>query len=96
VLGPHGPARSVRVRVLGATALATLAGLGSKWVLGSTIPLHEGMIARLLGDSWPWLVQPALAASTALVFGVVYLIVTARLGVGAPLRQLMGREPEQF
>ena len=96
VLGPHGPSRSVRGRVLGATALAALAGLGSKWALGSTVPLHDGMIAGLFSDSMPWLVQPALAASTALVFGVVYLIVTARLGVGAPLQQLIGRKPKHF
>ena len=92
VLGPHGASRSVRGRILGATALASLAGLGSKWALGSTVPLHGGLIGGLFGDGFPWLVQPALAVSTAFVFGVVYLIVTARLGVGAPLRQLLGRE----
>ena len=96
VLGPHGPAPSVRGRILAATALATLAAVGSKWILGSTVPLHDGLIAGLLGDSAPWLVQPALAASTAFVFGVAYLTVTARLGIGAPLRQLMGREPKHF
>ena len=94
VLGPHGPARSVRGRILGATAVATLAALAAKWVLGSTVPLHDGMIVRLLGDSVPWLVQPALAASTGFIFCVVYLTVTTRLGVGAPLRQLMGRPPK--
>jgi putative peptidoglycan lipid II flippase len=96
VLGPHGPAPSVRARILGATALATLAGVGSKWVLGSTVPRREGVIGGLFSDTLPWLVQPALAASTALAFGVVYLTVTARLGVGAPLRQLLGRGPERF
>ena len=96
VLGPHGPARSVSRRILGATALATLAGAGSKWILGSTVPLHDGVIMGFFGDSLLWLVQPALAASTAFVFGVVYLIVTARFGVGAPLHQLLGREPEHF
>ncbi len=94
VLGPHGPAPSVRNRILGAAALASLAAVAAKWTLGSTVPLHDGMIQSLVGDSAPWLVQPALAASTALVFGVVYLTVTARLGVGAPLRQLMGRPPK--
>ena len=96
VLGPHGPARSVCGRILGATALATLAGLGSKWALGSTVPLHDGVIAGLFDDSVPWAVQPVLAASTAMVLGVVYLIATARLGVGVPLRQLIGREPKHF
>ena len=94
LLGPHGPARSVRGRILGATALATLAAAGAKWMLGSTVPLHDGVIAGVLGDSVPWLVQPALAVSTALVFSVAYLTVTTRLGVGAPLRQLMGRPPK--
>jgi len=94
VLGPHGPSRSVRGRVLVATAVATLATAGSKWILGSTVPLHDGIVSGLLGDSVAWLVQPALAASTAFVFGIVYLTVTARLGVGVPLRELMGRPPE--
>ena len=96
VLGPHGPARSVRGRILGAAVVAGLVALASKWFLGSNVPLHDGVIARLLGGSVPWLVQPALAVSTAFVFGVAYLTVTARLGVGAPLRQLMGREPKHF
>jgi len=96
LLGPHGPAPSVRSRILGATVLATLAGLGSKWVLGSTVPLHDGVIVGLFDESVPWAVQPVLAASTGLVFGIVYLIATARLGVGAPLWQLLGREPKHF
>jgi putative peptidoglycan lipid II flippase len=96
VLGPHGAARSVRGRILGAALVAALVAVGSKWILGSTVPAHDGVIAGLFGDSAPWLVQPALAVSTALVFGVVYLTVTARLGVGASLRQLMGRDPKPF
>ena len=96
VLGPHGAARSVRGRILGAAVVAALVAVGSKWILGSTVPAHDGVIAGLLGDSAPWLVQPALAVSTAFVFGVVYLTVTARLGVGASLRQLMGRDPKPF
>ena len=92
-LGPHGPARSVRGKILGATAIAALAAGGAKWMLGSNVPRHEGMVAGLLGDSVPWLVQPALATSTAFIFGVVYLVVTSRLGVGAPLRQLLGWRP---
>ena len=91
VLGPHGPAPSVRARILGATFVATVGAAVAKWVLGSTVPLHDGMVLRLVGDFVPWLVQPVLAASTAFVFGVLYLFVTARLGVGAPLRQLLGR-----
>jgi putative peptidoglycan lipid II flippase len=94
VLGPHGPARSVRGRILGATAVAALAAVAAKWTLGSTVPLRDGMITVLLGDSAPWLVQPALAASTAFIFGITYLTVTARLGVGTPLRQLMRRAPK--
>lgn len=94
VLGPHGPARSVRVRILGATAVASLAALAAKWALGSTVPLYDGMIVGLLGDSVPWLVQPALAASTGFIFCAVYLTVTSRLGVGVTLRQVMGRLPK--
>ena len=84
----------MRGRILTATAFAALVAAGSKWILGSTVPLHDGVIVALLGDAAPWLVQPALAASTAFVFGVAYLTVTARLGVGTPLRQLMRREPK--
>jgi putative peptidoglycan lipid II flippase len=91
VLGPHGPAPSVRNRILGATGCAAIAAVATKWILGSTVPLHDGMIQSLIGDSVPWLVQPALAAATAAVFGIVYLTVTARMGVGVPLRQLLGR-----
>ena len=91
VLGPHGPTRSVRGRILGATAVAGLAAVAAKWAFGSNVPFHDGVIAGLLGDSAPWLVQPALAASTAFIFGVVYLTVTSSIGVGTPLRQLMGR-----
>ncbi len=94
VLGPHGPARSVRGRILGATAVAALAAVAAKWTLGSTVPVRDGLITVLLGDSAPWLVQPALAASTAFIFGITYLTVTARLGVGTPLRQLMRRAPK--
>ena len=94
VLGPHGPARSARISILGATAVAALAAVAAKWTLGSNVPRHDGMVAGLLGDSAPWLVQPALAVSTAFIFGVVYLTVASRLGVGAPLRQLLGRRPK--
>jgi len=99
VLLVHGGAGGVGTtaiqlgKILGATAIAALAAVGAKWMLGSNVPRHEGMVAGLLGDSMPWLVQPALAASTAFIFGVVYLAVTSRLGVGAPLRQLLGRRP---
>jgi putative peptidoglycan lipid II flippase len=92
-LGPHGPARSVRGKVLGATTVAALAAVAAKWTLGSNVPRHDGIVAGLLGDPAPWLVQPVLAASTALVFGITYLTVTQRLGVGTPLRQLMRRAP---
>ena len=74
--------------------LATGAGVVAKWTLGSTVPVRDGLVTVLLGDSAPWLVQPALAASTAFIFGITYLTVTARLGVGTPLRQLMRRAPK--
>jgi hypothetical protein len=37
-----------------------------------------------------WTYFPLLAAGTALVFGVSYLGVAAALGVGVPLRKLVG------
>jgi len=94
VLGPHGPARSVRGRILGATAVAAVAAVGAKLALGANAPRHAGIVAGPQGDSAPWLVPPALAVSTAFIFGITYLTVPARLGVGTPLRQLMRRAPK--
>ncbi len=88
-LGPHGPHSGVRARLAAAGGIAALAAVAAKWALGSTVPRRDGYLTALLADSAPWLLQPLLAAGTALVFGVVYLVVTARLGVGAPLRHLV-------
>ena len=88
-LGAHGPASGVRSRLLVAGTVAALAGVLAKWVLGSTVPRRDGLLTGLLGDSAPWLLQPALALATALVFGVTYLVASERLGVGAPLRELL-------
>ena len=88
-LGPHGPKSGVAARLLAAGGIAALAAVAAKWVLGSTVPRWDGLLTALLADSASWLLQPALALGTALVFGVVYLVASTRLGVGAPLRQLL-------
>ena len=88
-LGPHGPRPDVRARLLVAGGVAALAGVAAKWVLGSTVPRWDGFLTASLADSAAWLLQPALAVGTALVFGVVYLVASARLGVGVPLRHLL-------
>ncbi len=88
-LGAHGPRSTVRSRLLMAGSVAAVAGVAAKWVLGSTVPRHDGLLTDLMTDSVPWLLQPALAVGTALIFGVVYLFVSARLGVGVSLRRLL-------
>ena len=87
-LGSHGPRSGVRSRLLAAGGIAALAAVAAKWALGSTVPRRDGLLAGLMTDSAPWLLQPALAVGTALIFGVVYLVASARLGVGVPLRHL--------
>ena len=96
-LGPHGPRSGVRARLAAAGGIAALVAIGAKWVLGSTVPRHDGYLTLLLDDSAPWLLQPLLAVGTALVFGVAYLIATARLGVGSPIGHLLrgGRRGSQ-
>ncbi len=87
-LGSHGPRSDVRSRLLAAGVIAALAAVAAKWALGSTVPRRDGLLTGLMADSAPWLLQPALAVGTALIFGVVYLVTSARLGVGVPVRHL--------
>ena len=61
----------------------------AKWILGSNVPYKEGLIAELMADSVPWLIQPFLAVATALVFGIVYIFINARFGVNVSLRNLL-------
>jgi len=93
-LGAHGPRSTVRSRLLMAGSVAAVAGVAAKWVLGSIVPRHDGLLTDLMTDSVPWLLQPALAVGTALIFGVVYLFVSARLGVGVSLRRLLRGDTE--
>lgn len=89
-VGGHGPRSGVLLRIAAAGLCASVAGLAAKWVLGSAVPIRQGWLHSVLGaDSW--LLWPAVAAGTALVFGVVYLGVASTLGVGAPLRALLRR-----
>ena len=93
-LGAHGPRSSVRTRLLVAGGIASLVAVAAKWVLGSTVPRRDGLLAGLMMDSAPWLLQPTLALGTALIFGVAYLLASARLGVGVPLRGLLRADPD--
>jgi putative peptidoglycan lipid II flippase len=86
-IGPHGPARSRVMRMLAAGSAAAAVGAGGKWVLGSVVPAHQGLLAAVVSPE-AWFYAPLLAAGTGLLFGVVYLGVTAALGVGVPLRTL--------
>jgi putative peptidoglycan lipid II flippase len=90
VIGPHGPPPSRLVRIVVSGLAAMLAAAGAKALLGSAVPLREGVLHRLLGSTSPW-VNPTLALGTALAFGVVYLAVAAALGVGASPRRLLRR-----
>ena len=94
VLGAHGPGPGVRVRLLVAGGLASVVAVAAKWLLGSTVPRRAGFLTDLMADSAPWLLQPLLALSTALLFGVAYLVATARLGVGMPVRSLFRGGPK--
>jgi len=94
VLGTYGPDAGVRLRLLIAGGVASLVAVASKWVLGSTVPSRTGLMNDWLGGSAPWLLQPMLALSTALLFGMAYLFVSARLGVGVPVRSLVGGRNE--
>ena len=89
-VGPHGPRPGFVARIAVAGTCASAAGLGAKWLLGSAVPVRQGWLHALLGPD-SWLLWPAAAAGTALVFGVVYLGVASALGVGAPVRALLRR-----
>ena len=89
-IGPHGPDRGTHLRILLAGALAVVAGLGAKALLGSAVPVHQGFAHAVLGPDSTWL-YPVLAVGTALCFGVVYLAATAALGVGISPRRILRR-----
>ncbi len=88
-LGFHGPRSEMRYRFFVASCIAGLAAVMAKWILGSNVPYKEGLIAGLMADSVPWLIQPLLAVATALVFGIVYIFINARFGVNVSLRNLL-------
>ena len=92
ILGFHGPRSEMRYRFFVASCIAGLAAVMAKWILGSNVPYREGLITELMIDSVPWLIQPFLAVVTALVFGIVYIVVSARFGVNVSLRNLFRSE----
>ena len=93
-LGAHGPHRGVRLRLWVAGGIASVVAVAGKWMLGSTVPRRAGLLTELMSESAPWLLQPMLALTTALLFGVAYLVATARLGVGVPVRSLLRGDTE--
>ena len=90
VIGPHGPGTRHVLSVLGAGAVAAVAGAGAKWTLGSSVPYREGWVHGWLGPD-SWLVAPLSALGTALVFGVVYLVTASALGAGISKGRLFQR-----
>ncbi len=89
-IGSHGPPPGHGLRVTVAALAATAGGLAGKALLGSRVPLHDGVLSSLAG-AVPWLEAPLQAAGTGLAFGVVYLATARLLGIGAPLRSLLRR-----
>jgi peptidoglycan biosynthesis protein MviN/MurJ (putative lipid II flippase) len=89
-IGAHGAPRGYVGSALLAGIVATVIAWGAKALLGSIAPYRRGLLERLLGaDSWAF--APALAAGTALAFGVSYLAATSILGIAPPLRNLLKR-----
>lgn len=83
-LGPHGPVKGRVPRLVFSGIVAAVAGFGAKLLLGfSSSP---GWISEWVGENSIWH-NPLAAVGTAGVFGVVYLGMTAILGVGMPLRR---------
>lgn len=70
--------------LLGLIAAASVAGLGA---LGARAPA-ELYLRPELSTAWA---APVLALGTASVFGVLYVVVTTRLGVAVPLRSVLRR-----
>ena len=88
-VGPHGPQQGVRWRIAVAALAAGMVAILAKWTLGSTVPRRDALVFAWLGERLDWLVLPILAVATALAFSVVYLAVSSRLGVRAPLGRLL-------
>jgi putative peptidoglycan lipid II flippase len=88
-IGPHGPPAGRLPKMMVAGIAAVLAGALCKVLLGSSVPVREGLLSGL-AESIPWLHLPALAVATSMAFGLVYLAVTSFLGVGIPSRALRG------
>ena len=86
-IGPHGPRAGRLPKMMLAGVAAVLAAGLCKGVLGSSVPVREGILSGL-AESIPWLHLPVLAVATSLAFGLVYLTVASLLGVGIPPRFL--------
>jgi len=90
-IGDHGPADGRMPRIVAAATVAAAVGLGTKWLLGSAVPVREGLVAAALGEVAPGLVLPTLSAGTALAFGVAYLATASFMGVGISLKAAFTR-----
>jgi putative peptidoglycan lipid II flippase len=82
-LGPHGPkwGRLGRMAVAGLVAMGV--GLGTKRILGFSG--SAGLLPEVM-ETGSLLLDPLAAVGTAGAFGVAYLVLSALLGVGIPLR----------
>lgn len=83
-IGRHGPREGRVARLFGAGLAAVAVGAATKWLGGSLVPYHEGVLADLISPDSA-IYAPFLAVGTALAFGVAYLAATRWLGVGVPL-----------
>ncbi len=88
-VGPHGAKAGVRWRISVAVLVAGIVAVVAKWMLGFSVPGRDALVLEWFGERLEWLVLPTLAMGTALVFGMSYLAVASRLGVGAPLTQVL-------
>ncbi len=90
-LGSFTPLKKRLFKMVAAGVVAAGAAVGAKLLLGSAAPYHAGLLVAVLGPG-SWLVWPAVAAGTAVVFGVSYLGVASALGIGATtIRSLLRR-----
>jgi putative peptidoglycan lipid II flippase len=90
-VGPHGAKPGVRWRISVAVLVAGIVAVVAKWMLGSSVPGRDALVLEWFGERLEWLVLPTLAMGTALAFGMSYWAVASRLGVGAPLTQVLRR-----
>ena len=91
-IGPHGPRPGIRWRIAAAASAAALVAILARWTLESGVPPKGALTFEWLGEGFSWLVLPAHAIGTTLLFGVVYLVVAHHFGVGIDLIRLLRRD----